>query len=76
MSSCGAGSLFALYKGLGLLILLIIPIIFRMFELYLFKVKFINEEEKRIRDQRTPPGIGALIFFVLILLAILIYNYI
>ncbi|TXH72464.1 MAG: hypothetical protein E6Q85_06480 [Thiothrix sp.] len=67
--------LFALYKGLGLLILLMIPIVFRLVELYLFKVHFISEEEKRAREQRKPPGIGTLIVLLFILLVILIYNY-
>lgn len=67
--------LFALYKALGLLILLIIPVVFRMMELYLFKVTFISEAEKKVREQRRPPSVGALIVLILILLAILFYNY-
>lgn len=68
--------LLVLYRYLGFFLsIIIIPSIFRLIELYLFKVNFISEEERRAREQRRPPGIGTLIVLLLILLAILIYNY-
>lgn len=71
--------LFAVYKGLGLLILagacFCISILFRLIELYILKIHFISEEEKRFREQRRPLSIGLLIGLILILLAILFYNY-
>lgn len=71
--------LFAVYRGLGLLILggvwFCILVLFRLIELYIFKVHFISEAEKKAREQRRPPSVGALIVLILILLAILFYNY-
>lgn len=71
--------LFAAYKGLGLLILagafFGISILLRLIELYMLKIHFMNEEEKRFREQRREPNIYTLILFIVILIAILFYNY-
>lgn len=71
--------LFALYRWLGLLILLLIPIVFRLVELFIFKVHYISEEEKRAREQPRPVSdakkIVILVTLLLILMAVLIDNY-
>lgn len=71
--------LLAEYKGLGLLILagafFGISILLRLIELYILKIHFMNEEEKRFREQRREPNIYTLILFIAILIAILFYNY-
>lgn len=68
--------IFKLYGSWWLLVLLFIPIVFRLIEIFLFKVKFISEAEKRAKEKIHPPGIGTLVVFILIFIAIVFYNYI